>query len=193
MGAASAAKEEEVVLYWSCWKLPTLPRLSNRQDNPKPSLVCLLDAVARVVQLSSATTDPKMSAALALAVSRPVSATAAASLRRHMSALLVSDPKAKPRKSPQVVPVRVLPLRWLSLHSSMLAKDWSQPQGQIAPGEDQFIVRSPYSDVQVPETNLAEYIFQDADKYKNKVALVSKYKTSWIALIEAIWRSTARP
>merc|ERR1712241_368753 len=41
------------------------------------------------------------------------------------------------------------------------------------PEEDEpFIVKSPYSDVEIPETNLADYVWKDVDKWPERTALV---------------------
>ena len=36
-----------------------------------------------------------------------------------------------------------------------------------------FIVKSPYSDVEIPEMNLADYVWKDVDKWPERTALVS--------------------
>lgn len=59
-------------------------------------------------------------------------------------------------------------LRCLST-SSFCAK-YSLP---IIPSEDEkFIVRSPYTDVEIPEVSLADYVWKDVDKFTDNVALV---------------------
>ena len=44
---------------------------------------------------------------------------------------------------------------------------------KIPPEDEKFIIRSPYSDVEVPEVNLADYVWKDVDKWPENVALVS--------------------
>ena len=38
--------------------------------------------------------------------------------------------------------------------------------------EEKFIVRSPYSDVEVPEVNLSDYVWKDVEQWPDNVALV---------------------
>ena len=44
---------------------------------------------------------------------------------------------------------------------------------KIPPEDEKFIIRSPYSDVEIPETNLADFVWQNVDKWPENVALVS--------------------
>merc|ERR1712223_1463717 len=44
---------------------------------------------------------------------------------------------------------------------------------EIPPEDEPFIVKSPYSDVEIPETNLADYVWKDVDKWPERTALVS--------------------
>ncbi len=50
----------------------------------------------------------------------------------------------------------------------------SRQPPKILPEEEKFIVRSPYSDVEVPEINLCDYVLKDVDKWPNNVALVRR-------------------
>merc|ERR1712150_363027 len=43
---------------------------------------------------------------------------------------------------------------------------------KIPPEDEKFIIRSPYSDVEIPETNLADFVWQNVDKWPENVALV---------------------
>ena len=43
----------------------------------------------------------------------------------------------------------------------------------IPPEDEKFIVKSPYSDVEIPEINLADFVWQDVQKWPENVALVS--------------------
>merc|ERR1712012_759006 len=43
---------------------------------------------------------------------------------------------------------------------------------KIPPEDEKFIQRSPYSDVEIPETNLADFVWQNVDKWPENVALV---------------------
>ena len=43
---------------------------------------------------------------------------------------------------------------------------------KIPPEDEKFIIRSPYNDVEIPETNLADFVWQNVDKWPEKVALV---------------------
>ena len=44
---------------------------------------------------------------------------------------------------------------------------------KIPPEDEKFIIRSPYNDVEIPETNLADFVWQNVDKWPENVALVS--------------------
>ena len=44
---------------------------------------------------------------------------------------------------------------------------------KIPPEDEKFIQRSPYSDVEIPEINLADFVWQNVDKWPENVALVS--------------------
>ena len=46
---------------------------------------------------------------------------------------------------------------------------------KIPPEDEKFIIRSPYSDVEIPETNLADFVWQNVDKWPENVALVSNF------------------
>jgi len=43
---------------------------------------------------------------------------------------------------------------------------------KIPPEDEKFIIRSPYNDVEIPETNLADFVWQNVDKWPENVALV---------------------
>ena len=43
---------------------------------------------------------------------------------------------------------------------------------KIPPEDEKFIIRSPYSEVEIPETNLADFVWQNVDKWPENVALV---------------------
>ena len=50
------------------------------------------------------------------------------------------------------------------------------------PAEDEpFIVKSPYSDVEIPEMNLADYVWKDVEKWPERPALVSIF-LPWLFL-----------
>ena len=53
---------------------------------------------------------------------------------------------------------------------------------KIPPEDEKFIIRSPYSDVEVPEVNLADYVWKDVDKWPENVALVSFLRSSYTAM-----------
>ena len=44
---------------------------------------------------------------------------------------------------------------------------------KIPPEDEKFIIRSPYNDVEIPEKNLADFVWQNVDKWPENVALVS--------------------
>jgi len=122
-----------------------------------------------------------MSGALTLAAaSRPLVASTAttASLRRHLSALAMTATSNRVAEKPNLTGCRqplAIPVRQLSMQK-FLNKDWSKPHGEISPEDEPYIVRSPYSDVRIPEMNLSEFVFKDTDKWQNKVALVSTFQ-----------------
>jgi len=43
---------------------------------------------------------------------------------------------------------------------------------EIPPEEEKFIVRSPYSDIEVPEVNLTDFVFRDIKEFEDEIALV---------------------
>jgi len=47
-----------------------------------------------------------------------------------------------------------------------------KPLGVIDEGDEQFIIRSPYKDVDIPEVNLADFVFEHASEYPDSPALV---------------------
>ena len=49
---------------------------------------------------------------------------------------------------------------------------------KISEEEEKFIVKSPYPDVDIPECNMADFVWRDVDKWPEHVALVS-----WKSLI----------
>lgn len=48
---------------------------------------------------------------------------------------------------------------------------------EIFPEEEAHIVKSPYSDVVIPEINLADYVWRDVEKWPERPALVSLFST----------------
>ena len=48
---------------------------------------------------------------------------------------------------------------------------------EIFPEEEANIVKSPYSDVEIPEINLADYVWRDVEKWPERPALVSLFST----------------
>ena len=45
---------------------------------------------------------------------------------------------------------------------------------EIPPEEEKFIVRSPYSDIEVPEVNITDFVFRDVKEWEDNIALVSR-------------------
>ena len=43
---------------------------------------------------------------------------------------------------------------------------------EIPPEEEKFIIRSPYSEVEVPEVNLTDFVFRDVREWEDNIALV---------------------
>ena len=62
-----------------------------------------------------------------------------------------------------------------SLSTSTKLLKYEYPE--IFPEEEAFIVKSPYSDVEIPEINLADYVWRDVEKWPERPALVSLFST----------------
>ena len=60
-----------------------------------------------------------------------------------------------------------------SFHSSSILykKNRALPSGVIEEGEEEFIIRSPYPDVDIPEQNVADFVFANVDHYGDLPAL----------------------
>jgi len=56
--------------------------------------------------------------------------------------------------------------------TNRLYLDPSKPQGIIAPGEEDKIVRSKWPDAQIPELNVADYVWEHVDQFGSNQALV---------------------
>ena len=52
---------------------------------------------------------------------------------------------------------------------------------KIPPEDEKHIIRSPYSEVEIPEINLADYVWKNVNKWPENVALVSIIR-SWSLL-----------
>ena len=62
------------------------------------------------------------------------------------------------------------PQRWRSLSTTCRLLKYTYPE---IPEEDEpFIVKSPYSDVEIPEVNLADFVWKDVEKWPERTALV---------------------
>jgi len=59
-----------------------------------------------------------------------------------------------------------------SAQTSSLLSRTKYTYPKIPPEDEKFIQRSPYSDVEIPETNLADFVWQNVDKWPENVALV---------------------
>jgi len=46
----------------------------------------------------------------------------------------------------------------------------------IKPEEEEFIVKSPFLDVDIPEINLSDYVWKDVEKFTDRLALVLTFK-----------------
>ena len=90
---------------------------------------------------------------------------AATAGNRGLCAAAAADPR---RSSRLVRPPSSF--RGLSTTSLLLADP--RPPPEILPEDESNIVRSPYSDVEIPEVNLADFVWRDTDKWPNNVALV---------------------
>lgn len=62
--------------------------------------------------------------------------------------------------------------RGLHLSAAVLYKGQSKPLGKILPKEEKFIVRSTLSDVVIPESNLADFVWENIDEHADLQALV---------------------
>ena len=58
-----------------------------------------------------------------------------------------------------------------NLSTSSILNKYQLPE--IPPEDEPFIVKSPYTDVEVPEANLADYVWKDIEKWPENTALVS--------------------
>ena len=56
-------------------------------------------------------------------------------------------------------------------HKLIVRSKYTFPK--IPPEEDKLIVKSPYSDVEIPECNLADHVWKDVEKWPENIALVS--------------------
>jgi len=68
------------------------------------------------------------------------------------------------------VPVKSTSFGFTSQYRNISSK--ALPTGIIDEGDEKFIVRSPYPDVEIPEVNLADFVLEDAMKFKDNVALM---------------------
>ena len=59
--------------------------------------------------------------------------------------------------------------RSLSTSSKLLKYQFPE----IHPEDEPYIIKSPYSDVEIPEVNLADYVWRDVEKWPERTALVS--------------------
>merc|ERR1711981_750066 len=57
-----------------------------------------------------------------------------------------------------------------NLCTSSIYRKYEHPE--IAPEDEQFIVRSPYSDVEIPEVNLSDHVWADIDQWPERTALI---------------------
>jgi len=58
------------------------------------------------------------------------------------------------------------------VHTSSIRYQGPSTKTLVEPEEEKFIVRSPWSDVEIPEMNVADYVWEDVDKFADNVALV---------------------
>ena len=63
---------------------------------------------------------------------------------------------------------------------------------EIPADEAEFIVKSPYSDVDIPEMNLADYVWKDVEKWPERTALVRFYFNSYRSLTVIIFKACQR-
>jgi len=82
---------------------------------------------------------------------------------RSLASLTAATPKAG----------LVRPLNFVysrNLSTSSILNKYQLPE--IPPEDEPFIVKSPYTDVEVPEANLADYVWKDIEKWPENTALV---------------------
>ena len=60
---------------------------------------------------------------------------------------------------------------YTSLNGLIKRTKYTYPK--IPPEDEKFIIRSPYSDVEIPEINLADFVWQNVEKWPENVSLVS--------------------
>jgi len=67
-----------------------------------------------------------------------------------------------------------LRLETRGLHLSAVSgyKGQAKPIGKILPEEEKYVVRSPWSEVEIPETNLADFVWQDVSQHADLQAMV---------------------
>ena len=63
------------------------------------------------------------------------------------------------------------PLANRKLCTSSVLHQYKLPE--IPAEEEQFVTKSPYTDVEIPEVNLADYVWRDVGKWPERSALVS--------------------
>ena len=100
--------------------------------------------------------------ALRTAVLRPLIS------RQWLAAAAASPSSSARHKSRMRVPSSS---RFLGTSVSVSAK---HKMPDILPEEEKFIVRSPYSEVEVPEVNLTDFVFRDVKEWEDNIALVSQ-------------------
>eukprot|EP00092_Neocalanus_flemingeri_P001335 GFUD01001426.1.p1 GENE.GFUD01001426.1~~GFUD01001426.1.p1 ORF type:complete len:659 (+),score=100.48 GFUD01001426.1:158-1978(+) len=59
-----------------------------------------------------------------------------------------------------------------TMKTSAMMQDPSQPTGLVDKEDAQFVIRSPYADVVIPEMNVADFVWKHAESYEDNVALV---------------------
>jgi hypothetical protein len=71
--------------------------------------------------------------------------------------------------------VRPLGAPFFKQHRSLLSTSTAYQKYKLPqiPAEDEsFVIRSPYSDVEIPETNLADFVWKDVEQWPDRPALV---------------------
>lgn len=81
---------------------------------------------------------------------------------------LISSPSWRPPRSP--LAICGADLRRRQLGTSCVAHKYKLPE--IPPEDEEFVVRSPYSAVEIPEIDLASFVWKDVDQWPDKTALI---------------------
>jgi len=91
---------------------------------------------------------------------------AIAKFPKHLSRIILKQP------CQLHIQTSISATRKLHISSVRCSGESSKPLGVIDPEDEENIVRSPWNDVEIPEMNLADYVWQDVHKIPESMALV---------------------